>query len=327
MGGSPKPRGGGIDPAPVPLGAAGRPPGDARAAPPLEGFTRALEAPAHRLAVIADRASPSHCQPPLFIPGETPLVAGDDGYSQLADATGEDHPVVRVLVDEPVRASSAPGPGSGRRIRIHEWSCDPSDRDFVIAVHDGDQRVALFTHVRNYRLQPGGPGLLLINYTRSGTSWTRRHRLVDLDTLDAVELPVADCIGWWAVLDGDGTFTEGASPDESATQRACFFAPDGTLRARGTWPLDPLTRSRHLSMDPPVVAVLSSECTLVVADLSTGEARVEHDPEEGPPCPTLWERFGQLQPETWRAFGQPTTLPEMPPAGAGGASRQGGAGP
>jgi len=281
-------------------------------APAMQGFATAREAPPHPRAVRTDTDSPSPCQPRLHIPGETPLVDAGGGYQRLADDTDPASSVVRRLGERRAFDGPVPSLPQGRRVEVHEWTCDPSDRDFVVAVFDGEERIALYTHVHHYRLGDDGRRLLLQNYTQDGSDWKLRHRLIDLHTLDAVELPAVHCIGWRSELTGDGLFTLGEWPEWSPTQHACIFGPDGELRGYGTWPSDNLTRARAVSMQPPVVAVLTSSCALVVADLATGEGRMEHDADDEVPCMRLWKTHGALTQDSWPTLGTP-----LPPAQGG----------
>lgn len=253
------------------------------------------------------------CQPDSFVPGERRVIP--DPSQRLFDKLEGEDPEDRwrgVNVSDWTEGLNLP---AGMTIKRWSFECDPnpSFADEVIEISQDGVRKALFTHIHALASSPDGTRIFFVNLVRSGGSWVRKVRILDLTTFEAQTLPLRGCNAYGGIEWLDGHFVTSTGYSEWVTHgELCLWTESGELlqHLRYKHGIMGMGAPRLSQSDAIYVFTESVEpCGGAVIDLERGIARFQarEDGEgmegfqdclvaPGPMDAAAFERFGAPMP-------------------------------
>lgn len=185
--------------------------------------------------VLSQPVQPDHvgydCQPPLFDPATAKFHLEESGGapSPLYRVEGQDAPdmMINGWNKEGEDKTVMPAPYD---LNSYAFGC-ASDLSYVLDFQKNGKRLALYTHVSQWKLSNDKRVLALRNVTHGGDGiWKVQLRIVDIPSQIPVNLPLAPCTanikGWSQGM----LVTTSDMSDDGLQATACFWDARGTLQ-------------------------------------------------------------------------------------------------
>lgn len=183
---------------------------------------------------MTDGQQSASFQPILFNPGKTPVSFDKKKGYWKTQEKGQTYYFAKNNREWDPRVHPLAGPFTLDHYSFQWFDAamedfGMTDTSFVLEVKKNGKRHALYTQVlHGWSVSEDGKTLVLPNFVNRNGVWQKEFRIIDIASKRATNLPVAGCA---ESLSGDwiGGLLWTSSGDSTD---ACFWAPDGSLRAR-----------------------------------------------------------------------------------------------